>query len=132
MQLVERHGTIWRGDWIAGFSWVRREGALARLPGGPLLDLSWDRVVPHHVLTGFRTWEFGGPVLAGIVVGWVHKPAALVASRRVGRGSVVVSTFRLFNDAPGEDPVATALLAALAETAASQPVEGDLHLYSVS
>ena len=121
MALQARHGTMWRGDWIAGFSWVRREGAFASLPGGPLLDISYDRTVPHHVLTGFRTWEFDGPVLSGLVVGWVHKPAALIASRRVGRGSVLASTFRLFTDAPGVDPVAATLLYALIATAAELP-----------
>jgi 3-oxoacyl-[acyl-carrier-protein] synthase-3 len=68
INLIARHGTMWRGDWIAGFSWIRRDGAFAALPGGPLLDLSFDRVVPHHVMTGFRGWEYGGPVQAGLVV----------------------------------------------------------------
>lgn len=117
MTLIPRHGTMWRGDWIASFSWIRRSGAFRRLPGGPMLDLSYDRVVPTHVLGGFRTWEFGGPVHAGLVVGWVHKPAALIAERRVGKGAVLVSTFRLFQDAPGQDPVATSLLASLIDAA---------------
>lgn len=117
MSLVARHGTMWRGDWIAGFSWLRRDGAFAALPGGPMIDATFDRVVPHHVLTGFRPWEFGGPVQAGLVVGWVHKPAALIASRPVGRGNVMISTFRLFQDAPGTDPVAATLLEALIQSA---------------
>jgi len=40
MALQARHGTMWRGDWIAGFSWIGRVGAFAALPGGPLLDIS--------------------------------------------------------------------------------------------
>ena len=111
--LVPRHGTMWRGDWIAGFSWIRRDGPLAALPGGPLVDLSFDRVIPHHVMGGFKAWEFGGPVHAGIVVGWVHKPMALIAERRVGKGGLVASTFRLFNDAALQDPVAATLFDAL-------------------
>lgn len=126
MNLVARHGTMWRGDWIAGFSWIRRDGPFAAIPGGPLLDASFDRVVPHHVLTGFRAWEFGGPVQAGIVVGWVHKAAALIASRRVGQGMVTVSTFRLFTDPPGRDPVATALLDALIRSAAAPAPDADV------
>jgi len=117
MGLVARHGTLWRGDWIAGFSWIRRDGPFADLPGGPLLDISFDRVVPHHVLTGFRTWEFGGPVQSGLVVGWVHKPAAFIATRAVGLGRATVSTFRLFNDPPQQDPVAATLLSALIRAA---------------
>lgn len=113
MLLHARHGSMWRGDWIAGFSWIRRDGVFADMPGGPLVDLSLDRVIPHHVLTGFRAWEFGGPVHAGVVVGWAHKPAALIAERRIGRGGLVVTTFRLTHDAPGVDPVAHYLLDAL-------------------
>ena len=121
--VTARAGTIWRGDWIAGFSWIRRQGAFADIPGGPLIDLSFDKVVPHHVLTGFKSWEFGGLVHAGLVAGWIHKPAALIAERQVGRGMVLVSTFRLLNDPPGRDPVATALFDALVATAAGLAVD---------
>ena len=121
--LTARQGTMWRGDWIAGFSWIKRQGAFATIPGGPLLDLSFDRVVPHHVMTGFRPWEFGGPVHAGLVVGWVHKPAVTIAERRVGKGGLVASTFRLMQDAPGKDPVAAALFDALVETSIHMKTE---------
>jgi len=121
--LAERDGTIWRGDWIAGFSWLRRDGAFASIPGGPIFDLSFSDVVPHHLLTGFRPWEFGSNVRAGIVVGWVHKPAAIVGEKRVGRGGVVATTFRLVREAPGADPVAAALFDALVATADELPVD---------
>jgi hypothetical protein len=123
ISLVERDGTIWRGDWIAGFSWVRREGHFATMPGGPLFDLSFSDVVPHHLLTGFRPWEFGSNVIAGMVCGWVHKPAAIIGQKRVGRGGVVATTFRLTREAPGADPVAAALFDALVATAADLPVD---------
>ena len=121
--VTARDGSIWRGDWIAGFSWITRKGAFADIPGGPMIDLSFDRVVPHHVLTGFKSWEFGGLVHAGLVAGWIHKPGALIAERRVGKGALVASTFRLLADAPLADPVATALLDALIRTAADLTVE---------
>ena len=122
--LIARHGTTWRGDWIAGFSWIRREGAFADLPGGPLLDLSFSDVVPRHVMGGFAGWEFGGPVHAGIVVGWVHKPVALIAERAVGKGGLVASTFRLTGSAPGADPVADALFDRLLRLAATMHIDG--------
>ena len=50
--IQQRNGTMWRGDWITSFNWLRRHRAFAAFPGGPLLDLSFERVVPHHVLTG--------------------------------------------------------------------------------
>ena len=135
--LHARQGTIWRGDWIASFSWIKREGAFAAMPGGPLLDLSFDRVVPSHVMTGFRNWEFGGAIHAGQVVGWVHKPAATIAERRVGKGGLVATTFRLLNGTKiglksiqigvktiqKTDPVAVFLFRALLETAANMKIE---------
>ena len=123
--LTERDGTIWRGDWIAGFSWLRREGAFAAIPGGPIFDLSFSDVVPHHLLTNFRPWEFGNNVHAGMVCGWVHKPAAIVGEKRVGRGGVVATTFRLTREAPGADPVAAALFDALVATTRELPVDGE-------
>jgi hypothetical protein len=118
--LTARHGTMWRGDWIAGFSWVRRDGVFADLPGGPMVDLSYDRVVPHHVMTGFRTWEWADKVHAGLVVGWAHKPAALIAERQVGRGHLVATTFRLFGEPAGQDPLAAALFDRLIALAMSR------------
>jgi Glycosyl hydrolases family 2, TIM barrel domain/Glycosyl hydrolases family 2/Glycosyl hydrolases family 2, sugar binding domain len=118
INLLARHGTMWRGDWIASFSWIRRSGAFASIPGGPLLDLSFDRVAPRHVMTGFRPWEFDGLVHSGLVVGWAHKPAVLIGERRIGKGLMVATTFRLTHDAPGVDPVAAALFDALVKTAA--------------
>ncbi|QYO77666.1 glycoside hydrolase family 2 protein [Devosia salina] len=123
ISLVERDGTIWRGDWIAGFSWIRRDGHFSNIPGGPLFDLSLSGVVPHHLLTGFRPWEFGSNVISGMVCGWVHKPAAIIGQKRVGRGGVVATTFRLTREAPGADPVAAALLDAIVATAADLPVD---------
>ena len=117
--LSARHGTMWRGDWIAGFSWIRREGVFADLPGGPLIDLSFSDVVPRHVMGGFSGWEFGGPVHAGLVVGWIHKPMALIGERRVGKGGLVASTFRLTGNAPGQDPVADALFDRLLKLASA-------------
>ncbi|GGF28600.1 hypothetical protein GCM10011321_20030 [Youhaiella tibetensis] len=117
INLVERQGTIWRGDWIANFSWIKRQGAFADLPGGPLLDASYDRVVPYHVLTGFRSWEYEGLVHAALAVGYLNKPAALIAQRSLDRGGLVATTFRLTEDAPGADPVATALFDAVIKTA---------------
>ena len=128
MVLHARHGTMWRGDWIASFTWLAREGAFAAIPGGPMVDASFDRVIPTHVLTGFRSWEFGGPVSAGLVVGWAHKPAALTAARRIGRGALVAATWRVTASAPGADPVGDTLFLALVRHAAGQETDSLPHL----
>jgi hypothetical protein len=118
--LVDRHKTIWRGDWVGNFSWLRRDGVFSHIPGGPLLDLSFNRVVPHQVMTGFRPWEFQGRVHAGVVVGWVHKPAAFIIEKRLGRGKLVATTFRLQSETAADDPVAAALYDGLLRLAARE------------
>ncbi len=113
VQIESREGTPWNGDWISSFAWLRREGPFSGLPGGPLLDHSFDRVIPEHVLVGCKPWEFEAHVHAGLFVGWIHKPVALTAERRYGKGRAVITTFQVTNDAPGYDPTATTLLDAL-------------------
>jgi hypothetical protein len=75
--------------------------------------------VPHHVLVGMKPWEHEAHVAAGLVVGWGHRAAAIVAERWFGRGKAVLTTFRVSADAPGADPVATTLLHALIAQALS-------------
>jgi hypothetical protein len=118
--LVDRHKTIWRGDWVGNFSWLRRDGVFSHIPGGPLLDLSFNHVVPLQVMSGLRPWEFHGRVHAGVVVGWVHKPAAFVIEKRLGRGKFIATTFRLQSETAADDPVATALYDGLLTLAARE------------
>jgi len=113
IRAVARKGSPWEGDWISTFSWLRRCGPFARLPGGPLLDLSFQRVIPEYVLTGFGPFDYETDVHGGLFVGWVHKPVALLAERRLGKGRVVLTTLRPMVDSAGVDPVATTLLDAL-------------------
>jgi hypothetical protein len=117
VRVAARHGSAWVGAWASSFEWLQRRGALARLPGGPLIDHAFDRVIPEHVITGCNRWDFQSRVHAGIVVGWVHNPAAFILEREYGRGKVVATTFRLLHDEPGKDPTATTLLDALVQLA---------------
>ncbi len=114
-QLVNRHRSIWRGDWVGNFSWLRRDDSFSHVPGGPLLDLSFIDVVPYQLMIGFRPWEFQGRIQAGLVVGWVHKPGAFILEKRLGRGKLVATTFRLNTHDAHVDPVATALYDGLME-----------------
>ncbi|MCC7361096.1 MAG: hypothetical protein IT317_16550 [Anaerolineales bacterium] len=117
VRLAPRQDTLWSGDWASSFSWVRRQGPFAALPGGPLLDHSFDRVIPDYVIAGLMPLDFEANVHAGLLLGWVHKVVALAATMPAGRGQMVVTTFRLLQDAPGADPVATTLLHGLLATA---------------
>ena len=111
--LANRDGTVWRGDWVTNFSWIKRSGPFAALPGGPMLDLTFDRVVPRAVIYGFRPWEFDGRVHGAIVVGWIQKPVATIIEKALGRGKLVATTCRLTEDPPGADPTATVLTESL-------------------
>lgn len=113
VKVHKRAKTLWQGDWTSTFGWLHRVMAFSRIPGQPLLDETFDRVLPTHVIAGCNLLDFQARVHAGLVVGWVHKPVALTVERRYGKGRFVVSTFRLLRDPPGADPTATVLLDAL-------------------
>jgi hypothetical protein len=115
--IAARAGTPWQGDWASSFSWLDRSGVFSGLPGGPLLDFSFDRVTPRHVITGCNLLDFQSRVHAGLAVGWIHRPVALAVERAYGKGRLVASTLRLFEDAPGADPTAFTLLQGFCELA---------------
>jgi hypothetical protein len=119
VRVRSRKETLWSGDWASSFAWLRRDGRFKTLPGGPMLDETFDRVVPARVISGCNLIDFQARVHAGLVVGWIHKPVALTVERRYGEGRVVVSTFRLFRDPAGLDPTATVLLDTLIRQALS-------------
>jgi hypothetical protein len=74
-----------------------------------------DRVLPDFVISGCNLLDFQARVFAGLVVGWIHKPVAIGVERSYGRGRLVASTFRLFEDTPLADPTATILTDSLVE-----------------
>lgn len=110
VNIVPREGTLWMGDWASSFAWLRRSGVFSNMPGGPLLDETFDRIIPDHVMVNCNLLDFQARVFAGLVVGWIHKPVALGVERSYGKGRFVASTFRLFRDEPGLDPAATMML----------------------
>ncbi len=123
VQIEARSGTPWQGDWASSFSWLHRQGPYSRLPGGPLLDLTFDRVIPTHVISGGNRHDFQGRVHAGLFVGWVHKPVALIMECGYGSGRLLATTFRVSRDPPRADPTATVLFDALIEKALGAAVK---------
>ncbi len=104
----------WEGDWVTSWSWILHD----LLPGLPLrnpLDFAYEEVLPDHVMLGYDPRRHGDEVAAGMFVGWVQTPAAIVWQFRQGRGSVTLTTFRV---APETGPVATLLLEQLMQHAA--------------
>jgi hypothetical protein len=105
----------WDGDWVTSWSWIRHDA----LPGLPLrnpLDFAYEEVLPDHVLLGYDPARHRDEVSAGMFVGWVHAPAAIVWTFRQGRGAVTLTTFRV---APESGPLATLLLERLLQQAAT-------------
>ena len=113
----DRDHPVYRSDWITAFSWLRRSGLFADMPGDPMFDMSFEKVVPRHVMVGMKPWEFEAHVHSGLVVGWAHKAAALLCERWFGRGKAVLTTFRVSAEPTGSDPVATVLLEKLVRQA---------------
>jgi hypothetical protein len=126
VRVVPRADTPWQGDWASSFSWFERKGPFAAIPGTTLLDHGFDAIIPRHVIAGCNVLDFQSRVRAGIVVGWVHRPAGLIVERSYGSGRAVVTTFRIAPETLGSDATAVALfdaLVALTVGAVREPVQ---------
>jgi hypothetical protein len=111
IRVEARRGTPWAGDWASSFAWVRP--GVTRIPGDPLLDFSWRGVFPEHVVTGIAPEH----TFAGLFVGWIHMPAALIGRACYGSGQLTVTTFPVL---AGDDaPLRTVLLHDLIRLASS-------------
>jgi hypothetical protein len=104
----------WEGDWVTSWSWILHD-EVRGLPRRNPLDFAYEEVLPDHVLLGYDPARHRDEVCAGMFVGWVNAPAALIWTFRQGRGAVTVTTFRV---APESGPVATLLLEHLVQKAA--------------
>ncbi|MBT8239889.1 MAG: hypothetical protein KJN63_01525, partial [Acidimicrobiia bacterium] len=108
------------GEWVSAFSWLRRTGRFAGLPGGPLLDRPFEALAPDVVIAGIPPARYEYDVWSGVFLGWVHQVAGLIARHYSGLGSVLISTLKLTEQPPGADPVADWLLHQLVATAWEQ------------
>ena len=108
LDITERDDTAWQGDWASSFGWHRFEA----LPTGGVVNFAFAGLTPEHVITDFSPREFAFDVLAGLFVGWLHKPVPTIARRRIGQGEVLVSTFRLSQNLE-KNPLAMYLFAEL-------------------
>ena len=100
-----REGTSWQGDWASSFGWHRFES----LPTDCVIDFAFAGLTPEHVIHGFAPRDFILDVYAGLFVGWLHKPIPTIARKRMPKGEVLVSTFRLSKNL-GTNPMAMYLL----------------------
>jgi len=104
VRLLERNTNGWWGDWCTSKTWFVPEH-FPSLPDTIKFDFEYQPIVPERVLTG----PLPENILAGLFVGWLHNPAALVARLPIGRGDLIVTTFDLLPHI-GSDPIATLML----------------------
>jgi hypothetical protein len=108
LELHRRFGTSWSGNWASSFSWYRRDLWGQTLPGDGRLDFTFAPIIPQTVISSARLEDFEREVLAGLFVGWLRRPAALVQKMAVGQGTLLVSTLRMADNLV-ENPLAAAL-----------------------
>jgi len=120
MHIQPRQGSPWQGDWASSLGWICQDGPLANLPPGAVMDFAYTGLTPEHVVRGFASREFAQQVHAGLFVGWLQRPIPTLAERRVGRGHLLISTFRL-SQALAENPLAQQMLLDMAIYLAGAP-----------
>lgn len=116
LEVVDRKGSGYEGDWASSFSWLDPGRLRTRVPSAPRLDWAFATVAPEAVILGPSAEQIGKTAWVGLFVGWARKPAALAWPVPLGRGTLLLTTFGLVSPddkTPGSDPVATVLLADL-------------------
>jgi glycosyl hydrolase family 2 len=116
IDIRSREKNPWEGDWVSNYNWLKHEPLFDRIPRtsdsplpGDLMDFQYYRVIPNQVLLGWSQERDFHDIFSGIVVGWVHSPATLLAQCRWGQGRLLATTLKL--ESPfGDDPVACILL----------------------
>jgi hypothetical protein len=107
--VIAREGTPWQGDWATAFSWLKKQGPFAALPGNSLLEMEYAPVMPDSILVGLPSWAYRTHSWAGLALGWIHKPVSLLAEMPYGRGHIVITTFKLNAATLVDDAVAQAI-----------------------
>jgi hypothetical protein len=95
IEVVQRQGRRWQGDWASNMNWIRQDGMFGEIPSGGTVDFAFADLTPEHVITGISPRDFMANVHAGLFIGWLHHIVALVAEKRYGDGRLLISTFRL-------------------------------------
>jgi hypothetical protein len=104
-----RADSVWQGDWANSIAWVKKQGPFAQLPGSPLLEMEWAKLMPDAVLAGLPSWVQRAHSWAGLTVGWLHKTVSLLTVMPYGKGRILVTTFKLNATALATDAIAQAL-----------------------
>jgi hypothetical protein len=121
LEVLPRAGSHLDGNWISGFSWIRKNQEPFKLIGFDTFpEFETQAVTPSTVIQGVPPENFND-VLAGIFYGWIHSNVATLLQAKAGKGKLLVCTFSLATTY-GTDPYATYLLDALVNYAAVGPM----------
>jgi hypothetical protein len=109
IHLARRTGDL-AGNWITNFNWFNTTGSAYGYlrPFGPLAGPESRLAVPRYIIDGVPPKQFEN-VLSGMFLGWVHDVKPYTIAARHGRGSVLVTTWRLA-DSYGKDAYSTSML----------------------
>ncbi|HEY9424844.1 MAG TPA: sugar-binding domain-containing protein [Microterricola sp.] len=105
------------GDWVPRQEWLRRNGAFAALPGGPLLGIAYENLLGELVITGIPSPMRPATVFSAIFSGWLRHSATTTATVPWSDGEVTITTFRV-RACAANDPLARVLGRALVAHAA--------------
>jgi hypothetical protein len=94
-RVVARAGTLWQGDWATSFSWLKKRGPFATLPGSPLLGMVYAELMPEAVITSLPAEVLRERSWAGLALGWLHKTTSLLLEIPSEQGHWVATTFKL-------------------------------------
>jgi hypothetical protein len=118
--MVPREGTQWQGDWATSFSWLRKEGPFEHLPGGPLMEMEYAKLMPDVVIANASRMSMQSATWAALALGWIHHVVSLLSTFPYGRGNATVTTFKLSNDLLADDVAAQGLFAGLVKLATGE------------
>jgi hypothetical protein len=118
--VLARAGTSWQGDWATSFSWMKKEGPFAALPGDPLLEMEYADIMADAVIVGLPAWTMNAHSWANLALGWIHKPVSLLAEIPYGHGHLTVTTFNLTDELLAGDVIGQTLFAGLVNLAVGE------------
>jgi hypothetical protein len=93
---IQSRGGAYSGNWVTSYSWLKPEPHPNLLIENPM-GMAFSNIMPVGTILGVPMDDpaVQGDVLAGMVSGWVHHPAAHTVQFRYGEGRVIMTTFRL-------------------------------------
>jgi hypothetical protein len=91
-RLVARDGD---GDWVPRFDWLRRDGAFAALPGGPMLDLAYEDLIGDLLIDGLPAPLRPARLHSAVFAGWLQHRASTTVTVPWSAGAVTITTFKL-------------------------------------